>query len=146
MNIIFLDIDGVLNSRSSIERFNSTRRLCPDACRNLKDLVEQTDSKIVISSTWRLSFTLDQIIEAINQAHSWENWSNVIIDKTPHLRSGIRQEEIDTFLDHIGCHCNFVVLDDDNGDIFTPLFVHVDRLIGLTENDVIFAKELFNVQ
>ena len=62
MNIIFLDIDGVLNShRKLIEVYKKTHKphsgynypfdeICLN---NLKELVEKTNSKIVITSSWR---------------------------------------------------------------------------------------------
>ena len=62
MNIIFLDIDGVLNShRKLIEVYKKTHKphsgynypfdeICLN---NLKDLFEKTNSKIVITSSWR---------------------------------------------------------------------------------------------
>ena len=62
MNIVFLDIDGVLNSkRKLIEVYNQTRKPhsgssypFDERClENLKYLIEETNSKIVITSTWR---------------------------------------------------------------------------------------------
>lgn len=62
MNLIFLDIDGVLNSHRKLkEVYNRTKKphslynypfdeICLS---NLKLLVETTNSKIVITSSWR---------------------------------------------------------------------------------------------
>ena len=62
MNIIFLDVDGVLNStKKLIEVYNQTKKsysgcdypfdeICLE---NLKTLVDATNSKLVICSTWR---------------------------------------------------------------------------------------------
>jgi hypothetical protein len=68
MKIIFLDIDGVLNSVQSVHMYyrqwleegkpegcRSTDKWCPIAVSNLKMILEECpDAKIVISSTWRL--------------------------------------------------------------------------------------------
>lgn len=62
MNIIFLDVDGVLNSINKlIEIYNKTHKShsgysypFDERClENLQLLVQETDSKIVITSTWR---------------------------------------------------------------------------------------------
>ena len=62
LNIIFLDVDGVLNSqRKLVEVYEKTNKPhsgyaypFDERCLyNLKELVELTNSKIVISSTWR---------------------------------------------------------------------------------------------
>ena len=62
--IIFLDIDGVLNCRSSLTRehakYKNSFILAVENCKVLSDfleLEENKDIKIVISSTWRYSNT-----------------------------------------------------------------------------------------
>lgn len=70
MNVIFLDIDGVLNFSKSMWRLNyetnKSYKLEPgemggmygidqDKVAILLDLIEQTQAKLVLSSTWRLS-------------------------------------------------------------------------------------------
>ena len=62
MKIIFLDVDGVLNSINNlIEVYNKTHKShsgynypFDEKClNNLKFIVDKTDAYIVISSTWR---------------------------------------------------------------------------------------------
>ena len=62
MNIIFLDVDGVLNSRNKlIETYKKTHKPhsrysypFDERClENLQLLIQETNSKIVITSTWR---------------------------------------------------------------------------------------------
>ena len=62
MNIVFLDIDGVLNSRNKLielyyktgKPHSGTNYPFDEKClENLKRLIEETNSKIVITSTWR---------------------------------------------------------------------------------------------
>ena len=51
--VIFLDVDGVLNSRTSREAANSD--VPPtEIMEHLKFLIDNTQSKIILSSTWRL--------------------------------------------------------------------------------------------
>ena len=64
MNLIFLDVDGVINSiKHLIEVYNETHKphsgysypFDPNCLENLKRLVSETNSSLVISSTWRHS-------------------------------------------------------------------------------------------
>ena len=54
--IIFLDIDGVLNSVEYRKRIQCTGRveMDPQLLSLLADLVNKTGAKLVISSTWRI--------------------------------------------------------------------------------------------
>ncbi len=54
--ILFLDVDGVLNNReSSMNPMRSIFSIHPDCTRRLRDVVEDLDVKLVLSSTWRLA-------------------------------------------------------------------------------------------
>ena len=62
MKVIFLDVDGVLNTgryrkllkkREGISYYDAQFIFDVIAMRNLKDLVSKYNAKIVISSTWR---------------------------------------------------------------------------------------------
>ena len=62
MNIVFLDVDGVLNSlENAIELYNQTGKPrsgvnypFDERCMlNLKRLVEETHSALVVTSSWR---------------------------------------------------------------------------------------------
>jgi len=67
MKIIFLDIDGVLNTNRHLRRqYREKGRgkvtahdWCPIACRHVTLLCEQFDARIVVSSTWRFEHGLD---------------------------------------------------------------------------------------
>ena len=58
MKVIFLDIDGVLNSDASLMVDD---RVEGDLILNLKYIVDKTDAKIILSSSWRLYFKLLKI-------------------------------------------------------------------------------------
>ena len=50
MNIIFLDVDGVLNNQKSM----LNQEMIDDNCViNLKKILDNTNTKLVLSSTWR---------------------------------------------------------------------------------------------
>lgn len=54
MKIIFLDIDGVLNVNFN-GRDKYGRIFHPNFVDNLRDIINRTGAKIVISSTWKMS-------------------------------------------------------------------------------------------
>ena len=62
MKVIFLDVDGVLNDYDTCLAFDKEYQrtgvlkaeLNEDMVSNLKEIVDRTDAKIVLSSSWRL--------------------------------------------------------------------------------------------
>ena len=60
MKVIFLDVDGVLNTlgprnrRTQMIGSVNGYDLDPDLCFNLRDLVERTDAVAVLTSAWRI--------------------------------------------------------------------------------------------
>lgn len=99
MKIIFLDIDGVLNSHKYwVENPDREKSrlgdLDPSAIETLNRIVERTGAKIVLSSTWRKVWSVDEVSEMFkSRGYRFDN----IIDKTPVLDT-IRGLEIDDFL------------------------------------------------
>ena len=53
MKIIFLDIDGVLNCKYTKEEIFFFPFVSPKKIELLKQLIERTGAKVVLSSTWR---------------------------------------------------------------------------------------------
>jgi len=53
MKVIFLDIDGVLNCQSSKSRCGSFIGIDNDKVKRLKNIVYETDAKIVLCSSWK---------------------------------------------------------------------------------------------
>ena len=78
MKLIFLDIDGVLNSHDYfLKRYSETGKMQggirpesidPDALRRLERILEETDAKIIVSSTWRLGQTVEQLQDLLESA------------------------------------------------------------------------------
>ena len=71
---IFLDFDGVINTLKG--KFDK------NAVTNLRRLLERTDAKVVISSTWRL-----QGMEYIQQLWQEYQLPGEVIDLTPSCNS-----------------------------------------------------------
>lgn len=150
MKVIFLDIDGVLNTHNyfmkQVEnnngKINSDFQLnfCPESLINLKKIVESTDAKIVISSTWRGSADVSyhspirKYWKAIIKNLGSVGLHNKIIGTTPLLEEpSIRGREITEWLKNNKVD-NFVILDDD--DDMGTLKDHLSQcgLEGITEN------------
>ncbi len=126
MKVLFLDIDGVLNSRQWYLRnrdeialqsglmYRHQEELDPAACRLVNELCTEFSLAIVVSSTWRRLHKLGeiQVMFANRGLHA------PVISATPQLRSGFRGQEVDEWLyDNPGV-TKYVILDDD-GD-FKP--------------------------
>ena len=157
-NVIFLDIDGVLNCENAFkngfckynhwgshENHGYHMAFYPKSKNLLNKLIDETNSKIVISSTWR-AMGLDWI----KKVWCIENMNGEIIGLTPHITfsSGElapRGCEIDFYLQSIGFRNinwssevqlaymkhsnlnNYIIIDDDSDMLYNQKehFVHV---------------------
>lgn len=121
MKLIFLDIDGVVNTEAHLRwRFKrsgpngSQEEWCPVACENINTLAERAGDNvgIIISSTWRLGRSFQELRRLID-----ENGIKVrIMGKTPNHapHPATRGEEIQAFLRETPIDVeNYVILDDD---------------------------------
>lgn len=137
IKIIFLDIDGVLNSdeffkkRGQNEKVNKLPHpldeFDPDCVERLNKIVEETKAKIVISSDWRFTLGIENIFKEIGFKYK-------IYGKTPY-RFGLRHEEIHEWLDNHKVD-NYVILDDISFQNFKnegEKFIQTDSQYGLTE-------------
>jgi hypothetical protein len=112
--VLFLDIDGVMNTTDSIVRNKSNRIFTPESVRCLQKIVTETGCKIVISSTWREE---DQwkILPQVFTDNGLASVLDRIIDRTPILPAEdgpTREDEIDCWLaaqDYAG---PYAILDD----------------------------------
>ena len=53
MKVIFLDIDGVLNYSGCKEKIGGIFFVNDERIKILKEIIDKTNAKIVLSSTWR---------------------------------------------------------------------------------------------
>ncbi len=139
MNVIFLDVDGVLNStRKLIEVYNLTKK--PHSCynypfdelclENFKSLVLETDSKIIVTSTWRKDKEgRDRLLLELSKY----GLEDRVIGYTEVLHD--REEEIKRSLQLLG-DVNFIILDDDAkfDDLF-EFVVKTDNMVGLSSEN-----------
>lgn len=144
MKILFLDIDGVLNGtedwvemvlfkhphNKGVEVLNRTKLAL------LYNIVSRTDAKIVVSSTWRLHYTIAELIALFNERCGREFFSSeMIIDRTPegHAHT-IRGHEVAAWLQEHPEVTQYVIL-DDNSDFLPeqkPNFVMTNTRTGMT--------------
>lgn len=59
MNIVFLDVDGVLNCDSTTNRVQGFIGVDPKKVELLKQIVDATNAEIVLTSTWKMDFYED---------------------------------------------------------------------------------------
>jgi hypothetical protein len=155
LNIIFLDIDGVivlegheidlspaseeekrfLNDTKWKWRLRTIRSINPIAVGLINRLAKETNSQIVLSSDWRRYDTIGDI-EDLLKFHGLEVG---IIGKTPEIE-GPRGREILVWLESTWLEIDkFVIIDDrDDMDKVKTFLVKTDWNIGFT------TQQLFN--
>lgn len=117
MNVLFLDIDGVLNS-AAYDRVRTPNDGNIDKSRLilLKEIIRSTDAKIVLSSSWRKHWERDlAACDAVGcQLHAvFDSAGLPIYDKTPVLTD--RAEEIAAWLRLHPETEGYAILDDAFG-------------------------------
>jgi len=148
MKLIFLDIDGVLNSdqwdnsEKQNELIYPENQFDPKLVSLFNKILSKTTNKIVLTSTWRLEHDLEYMRELFKKV----GIQGEIIDFTPDLKKGndfvVRGNEILKWCkdnqDVINCrpldYTDFIII-DDNSDMLlwqSKFFFQTDRLCGLT--------------
>ena len=168
--VIFLDVDGVLNSNRTLYEDIS---LEDDLISNLKELVDKTGAKIILSSSWRLSTeaiaTLMDKLDKFGLAISSMTCDGVDLDWFEKYEFDVTKKYLDTKFDydenkqikithdrgaeifkwlHDHDDCAYVILDDEIEDI-KPYFsesviVKTSYKTGLTKEDVKKAIQILN--
>lgn len=96
MRILFLDIDGVLNRTGFAP---STARLRhwiePELASRLTTVLEALDARIVLSTSWRIDSTLDELR---GELHAAGLDAARVLDMTPELPDGERWPEIEAWM------------------------------------------------
>lgn len=117
--IIFLDIDGVLNSMDYFEQTKDCKgytEINPEKVKLLKEIVDRTGAEIVLSSTWRDLGKRKNEPEHPMYTYltdTLKEYSMEIVDHTPYIGQD-RPKEIKAWLDNQqDKDIRFVSLDDD---------------------------------
>lgn len=162
--IIFLDIDGVLNSdhwsKTFINRIRSgtvengeNNQIDPNAVKLLYNLCKQENIGLVISSSWR-GLTVDDTKNDFDHYTHLSNLNEFIIGITPRSKDRFRGNEIQSWLEHykdndyvsaglyipgtLSDPFSFCILDDDTDmlDSQGMNFINVSNITGITENTI----------
>jgi len=114
--ILFLDIDGVLNSEASFARRRGHEQLDIELMHLFDEIVERTGCKVVLSSSWRHSKTYCEDLES----HGLN--TNSFVDRTPCMPRPVgtsheymeRGKEIAAWLEQHPEVERYAILDDDS--------------------------------
>jgi hypothetical protein len=118
MKLIFLDFDGVVNTRLYDSKKDKIGYFHPeDEAVNNKNaigflnlLVKETGAKVVVSSTWRRGETVETLSEWLCNS----GFEGEVIGKTPRMDSYCRGAEIEEYLLRLNDVESYVILDDDS--------------------------------
>ncbi len=120
MKVIFLDIDGVLVTRNSIKyqylNFpdDTSIQFSKKAVKNLNKLIRLTKAKIVISSTWRLFHSLEDLQNIFKkQGIKGKTISTTSVERATIEEDIPRGQKITDWLKEHNDIKQYVIIDDD---------------------------------
>ena len=155
MKVIFLDFDGVITTLKSGWNFDIEKM------KMVKRIIDETDSFIVISSSWRKN-TVEDTINLITGASKCYTgtpflFPDRVIGVTRRMFSSSYDGEIKCsrvprgfeILEYLNSNpdiTNYVILDDDSDMLPKQMsnFIHVDGQVGLIDKDVFTAIKILN--
>ncbi len=149
MNVIFCDVDGVLNSGNHLAVvYHETGKshsgfnypFDPKCMMNLYHLVTLTDSKIIISSKWRI-YEEDRN-RLLSELEKYD-LKDRVIGYTPHINFN-KKDEIVSVLNSFSVDVGFIIIDDERINGFEPNFIKVNPKTGLTQKNVRDGIKLLN--
>lgn len=148
--IIFLDMDGVMNNYRyfrTAKHKSEKDPICPDAVKELNWIVDTTDAKIVISSTWRMFYNYDAMQNLLDN----KGFKGEVIGETPdvyssHKYNAPRGAEINDWItaniddSEIHEYRRYVIIDDDSDMLLwqVPHFIHTDFSGGGLTHDIAY--------
>ena len=149
MKVIFLDIDGVLNSDEYLDKVKNSdiqgieRDIDVEKVKLLKRAIDETGARVVLSSSWRWYKESREKIKEQLQKHNLK-----FIDITPTRTDKTlkREEEIQIWLDSHPEVVNYVILDDEKISCESMKKHHVKTTFsrGLTIESAQTAIEILN--
>lgn len=156
MKVIFLDIDGVVNCQTTMQRHRGTIGIDPYKAFTVARLVERVDAKVVLSSTWRLwedarAEVRKQVCKFIDVTPRLyrDLKTNEIVDDYDRDKGGVtsveRGHEIKTWLDAHPEVTDYAIL-DDSGDMLPEQQAHFFQTSwekGITEEIAKRVEEHF---
>ena len=141
-NIIFLDIDGILVNIRNYKMIKNFPQFEEEWVNNLKEIINKTNSYIVISSTWRTSGL--KKLKSVFDSYGIEK--ERILDITPigkPFQFKSRWEEIKEWLSKNECD-NYVIIDDNEVGTTNENFFMTYGITNILKNEVICFLEKKN--
>lgn len=140
---IFLDFDGVLSSSKS--------KWClqDEKIELVKKVVDATNAKIIITSTWRLfAPTIEMVIDTFVSKDIRKDlceWLKTVVIGVTSDDGNTRGEEIQNYIDKHGV-VDYVIIDDTMDFLDNQLFnfVQTDFAEGITDREVNLAIQVLN--
>lgn len=172
MKVIFLDIDGVLNTSETFIRRKEkyfktgTYDLEIDLFRvgYLKQIIDETDAKIVLTSSWRSDFNkqknkiIPRTEKAVELCYLFNQYGIEIYDITTKNNELTRGTQINMWLNENEVD-SFVILDDESSHLQEfigkeliktskvkdgEILMNMDDCLGLSSDDVEKAITILN--
>ena len=171
MKVIFLDIDGVLNtSETYTKAFYASQRTLDykieiDKFRleYLKEIVDKTEAKIVLSSSFRRFFEnqndiiLPRTLKGKKVYDLFKQYGITIYDITP-TNFNKREDQIKEWLSNKQDIDSFIIIDDEPSMFFdlydrliqtskirrSQILMNMDDCTGLCEKHIKFAVDMLN--
>jgi hypothetical protein len=119
--ILFLDFDGVLNSETSARQTGNRYKFSKDSVAALNKILLRTRAYVVISSSWRESWTLTENAAFLEHAGVLKGH---VVGKTTALGKE-RGLEIDAWLNSVPYRVQAFAILDDRDD----MLMHMHRLV-----------------
>ena len=140
MEVIMLDIDGVLNNNHTTEKgFNGMIFVSDELIKNLKQIVDKTDAQIVLSSSWRNDKTA--LLDLENKLKEYD--LSIIDCTSSNLNKKMSiLDWIDKNSDKID---SLLIIDDDfqlNDRYLSKFFLQTSNGIGLSEKNIVEAVNI----
>ncbi len=141
MKVLFLDIDGVLNSTQSAREHGSFMTLIDEAVEHIIELQSHNGVELVLSSTWRK--------KPMHEKYLMDIYNIPLFDRTPVL-PGLkvtRGEEIARWL-HFNKQVTHYCIVDDDSDMLPeqlPFFVQTNTEHGLQFADFLRIRSILKL-
>lgn len=153
MKVLFLDVDGVLNSNDFYEKRHEDGKykdgetafcanIDPECIARVNRIIEATGCKVVLTSSWRSDFKIKDKFNEIGL----DIYDKTTVDTMFLKREVTRGEEVDMWLKENNCS-NYVIIDDSSDFSYEQIEGHMvktEEFHGLTDEHVEKAIKILN--
>ena len=157
--VCLLDFDGVMNRITGSGYDPRHPRLDPQLVKSVALLVRGCGLDVVVSSSWREAYTLDQLRDILRRScllqfgENFGAWvADAMVGVTPIYeripkRLYLRNREVQDWLTKHRPDAAYVIIDDSSEHGFpTDRFVNVHGKLGFSLIDLVSAREILAAQ